>query len=296
MVRSFPLDRIRSPLVRAEVAAAGWELFSALLFAAAVVPAALGMRATSLGFLVSMVLSAALAKALLPRGETGYGILALVRVAAWSLSILPLVAATGEGGLVAALAFGVMAGGMRRAIYRNVLEPVDRPQDDAALRDSLRLRLTESATTAGIVGGHVMLLFSVAFLRTQSDVMFRAWFQVVPILALLGTTGFALAVRPLTARVIAALEAGPGGDREVLARGAGDDAADGDEQERERGEQRAGGPHVLLQRGRRGQRAVQADRREQRDRAHEHRGEAEVPHHALFEGDRLGPDLDARPA
>lgn len=219
MVRSFPLDRIRSPLVRAEVAAAGWELFSALLFAAAVVPAALGMRATSLGFLVSMVLSAALAKALLPRGETGYGILALVRVAAWSLSILPLVAATGEGGLVAALAFGVMAGGMRRAIYRNVLEPVDRPQDDAALRDSLRLRLTESATTAGIVGGHVMLLFSVAFLRTQSDVMFRAWFQVVPILALLGTTGFALAVRPLTTRVIAALEAGPSGDREVLARG-----------------------------------------------------------------------------
>lgn len=219
MVRTFPLDRIKNPLVRAEVAAAGWELFSALLFAAAVVPAALGMRATSLGFLASMALSAALARVFLPRGETGYGILALVRVAAWSLSILPLVAATGEGGLVAALAFGIMAGGMRRAIYRNVLEPVDRPQDDIALRDNLRLRLTESATTAGIVGGHVMLLFSVAFLRTQSDVMFRAWFQVVPILALLGTLGFALAVRPLTRRVITALSAGPNGDREVLARG-----------------------------------------------------------------------------
>jgi two-component system, NtrC family, sensor kinase len=219
MVRTFPLDRIRSPLVRAEVAAAGWEMFSALLFAAAVVPAALGMRATSLGFLASMVLSAVLARALLPRGERGYGILALVRVAAWSLAILPLVAATGEGGLVAALAFGIMAGGMRRAIYRNVLSPVDRREDDRAMRDHLRLRLTESATTAGIVGGHVMLLFSVAFLRTQSDVMFRAWFHVVPILALLGTLGFALAVRPLTRRVIAALSAGPDGDREVLARG-----------------------------------------------------------------------------
>lgn len=219
MVRNFPLNRIRSPFVRAEVAAAGWELFSALLFAAAVVPAAFEMRATTLGFLGSMAVSAVLARVLLPRGEPGYGVLALARVAAWSLSILPLVASTGEGGLVAALAFGIMAGGMRRAIYRNVLEPVDRPLEDRALRDDLRLRLTESATTAGIVGGHVMLLFSVAFLRTQSDVMFRAWFEVVPILALLGTLGFALAIRPLTSRVIAALAAGPDADREVLARG-----------------------------------------------------------------------------
>jgi two-component system NtrC family sensor kinase len=219
VVRNFPLDRIRSPLARAEVAAAGWEMFSALVFAAAVVPGVLAMRVTTFGFLGSMVLSAVLARALLPRGEPGYGILALVRVAAWALAILPVVGATGEGGLVAALAFGVMAGGMRRAIYRNVIEPPDRPQDDRALRDNLRLRLTESATTAGIVGGHVMLLFSVAFLRTQSDVMFRAWFQVIPILALLGTLGFALAVRPLTHRVIAALAAGPEGDREILARG-----------------------------------------------------------------------------
>src|SRR6185369_7680212 len=88
-----------------------------------------------------------------------------------------------------------------------------------ALRDTLRRRLTESATTAGIVGGHVMLLFSVAFLRTQSDVMFRAWFRVVPFLALLGTLGFALAVWPLSGRVIRALGAGEDGDREILARG-----------------------------------------------------------------------------
>lgn len=219
MVRTFPLDRIRNPLVRAEVAALGWEMFSAVLFAVAVVPAAFRRSATLLGFFGSMVLSAVLAKVLLPRGEFGYSLLALIRVLAWPLSIWPLVRATGEGGLVAALSFGLMAGGMRRAIYRNVLRPVDEAEDDRALRDLLRLRLTESATTAGIVGGHVMLLFSMAFLRTQSDVMFRAWFQVVPILALLGTVGFALAVRPLTHRVIAALAAGPNGDREILARG-----------------------------------------------------------------------------
>jgi two-component system NtrC family sensor kinase len=219
MVRSFPLSRIKNPFVRAEVAAVGWELFSALLFASAVVPAALGMGPTALGFLASLVLSAALARALLERGEAGYSVLAIVRVVAWLLAVSPLVESTGLGALVAALAFGLMAGSMRRAIYRRVLDPGSEGQDDRALRDSLRPRLTESATTAGIVGGHVMLLFSVAFLLTKSDVMFRAWFQVVPFLALTGTLGFALAVRPLTSKVIAAFDAGENGDRGVLVRG-----------------------------------------------------------------------------
>lgn len=219
MVRSFPLSRIKNPLVRAEVAAVGWELFSALLFASAVVPAALRMGPTALGFLASLVLSAALARALLERGEAGYSVLAIVRVVAWVLAVWPLVESTGLGALVAALAFGLMAGSMRRAIYRRVLDPGSEGQEDRALRDSLRPRLTESATTAGIVGGHVMLLFSVAFLLTKSDVMFRAWFQVVPLLALTGTLGFALAVRPLTSKVIAALDAGESGDRGALARG-----------------------------------------------------------------------------
>lgn len=219
MVRSFPLSRIKNPLVRAEVAAVGWELFSALLFASAVVPAALRMGPTALGFLASLVLSAALARALLERGEAGYSVLAIVRVVAWVLAVWPLVESTGLGALVAALAFGLMAGSMRRAIYRRVLDPGSEGQEDRALRDSLRPRLTESATTAGIVGGHVMLLFSVAFLLTKSDVMFRAWFQVVPFLALTGTLGFALAVRPLTSKVIAALDAGESGDRGALARG-----------------------------------------------------------------------------
>lgn len=219
MVRSFPLNRIKNPFVRAEVAAAGWELFSALLFASAVVPAAAGMRATAIGFLASMALSAVLARALLGRGEAGYSALAIVRVVAWLVAVSPLVASTGLGALVAALAFGLMAGSMRRAIYRRVLDPVLAAPDDRALRASLRPRLTESATTAGIVGGHVMLLFSVAFLLTKSDVMFRAWFQVVPVLALTGTLGFALAVRPLTSKVIVALDAGEDGDRGVLVRG-----------------------------------------------------------------------------
>ena len=219
MVRSFPLDRIRNPLVRAEVAAIGWELFSALLFASAVVPAALGIGATAIGFLASMALSAILARALLARGEPAYAGLAIVRVVAWLLAVLPLLESTGLGALVAALAFGLMAGSMRRAIYRRVLDSGADARGDRTLRDTLRVRLTESATTAGIVGGHVMLLFSVAFLLTKSDVMFRAWFQVVPVLALTGTLGFALAVRPLTRKVILALDAGEDGDRGVLVRG-----------------------------------------------------------------------------
>ena len=54
---------------RQEVAASGWELFSALLFASAVIPAALGPNATALSFLASMVVSAVLARVLLPRLE-----------------------------------------------------------------------------------------------------------------------------------------------------------------------------------------------------------------------------------
>ncbi len=91
-----------------------------------------------------------------------------------------------------------MAGALRRAIYRRFLSPADTELDDEALRGALRERLGEAAMMAGILGGHVMLLFSVAFLRTKSQVIFEAWFEFVPALALLGTVGFTLAVRPLT--------------------------------------------------------------------------------------------------
>ncbi len=219
MVRSFPLSRIKNPLVRAEIAAFGWELFSALLFASAVVPASPGVLQASIAFLLSMVVSAIFARAYLERGPSVYLRLALIRVASWMLSALPVIAFTGLVALIAAFSFGVMATSMRLAIYRRVLLPDILSEDDRALLASFRPRLTESATTAGIVGGHVMLLFSVAFLLTKSDVMFRAWFQVVPFLALVGTLGFALALRPLTRRTILALKAGPEGDRAVLVRG-----------------------------------------------------------------------------
>jgi two-component system, NtrC family, sensor kinase len=69
---------------------------------------------------------------------------------------------------------------------------------------------------AGIVGGHVMLLFSVAFLRTESKMVFRAWWEIIPALAILGTLGFTLAVRPTTDKVIAALRLGPSTDNRPL--------------------------------------------------------------------------------
>jgi signal transduction histidine kinase len=72
---------------------------------------------------------------------------------------------------------------------------------------------------AGIVGGHALMLFCVAFLRTQSSVLFRAWLEVVPVLALAGTAGFTLAIRPVTALVVQALEAGKNGNPELLSRG-----------------------------------------------------------------------------
>ncbi|AUX29344.1 uncharacterized protein SOCE836_014320 [Sorangium cellulosum] len=118
-----------------------------------------------------------------------------------------------------------MAGGMRLAIHRSLLraDAADGGASEAAsaraLAAALRPRLAESATAAGIVGGHVMLLFCVAFLRTQSQVVFQAWFEVVPLLALSGTLGFTFAVRPATHAIVAALRAGPSGDRALLARG-----------------------------------------------------------------------------
>src|SRR4051794_25758913 len=130
MVRSFPLNRIKNPFLRAEVAAVGWEVFSALLFASAVIPAALGLHSTALLFLTSMVVSGVLARALLAQGERAFLVLAIVRVLSWPLSILPLLAGSGLGALVAALAFGLMAGSMRGALYRRVLDDTQPVEDD----------------------------------------------------------------------------------------------------------------------------------------------------------------------
>ncbi|WP_437611621.1 ATP-binding protein [Sorangium sp. So ce834] len=244
-----PPPKLRAPLTpraRAELVATGWELFSALLFLSAVVPAALTTPWPAILLLASMALSAALSGVLVRRGDRGFAIAAAIRTLSWPLAVSPLALRGPPAGppswpgplgighatppswlglLVTALAFGVMAGGMRLAIHRSLLraDAADGGASEAAsaraLAAALRPRLAESATAAGIVGGHVMLLFCVAFLRTQSQVVFQAWFEVVPLLALSGTLGFTFAVRPATHAIVAALRAGPSGDRALLARG-----------------------------------------------------------------------------
>jgi two-component system NtrC family sensor kinase len=213
------LARIDRPVVRAELLAAAWETFSGVLFVSAVVPAAFGAALPTLLFFTSIALSAALALSLVRSGARGMVAASAFRIVAWPLSVLPLLSSGGFRVIVTASVFGLMGYGLRRAIYRRVLEPAEAELADEPYRDGLRARLGESATVAGILGGHVMLLFSVAFLRTQSQVVFKAWFETVPILALAGTLGFTLAVRPATSAVLRALEAGPAADRELLLRG-----------------------------------------------------------------------------
>jgi signal transduction histidine kinase len=205
--------------IEAELLAAGWEAFSALLFATAVVPAARTMWAPAAIFFGSLALSALVAQSLARRGTLGRIASASLRIAAWPSALAPLVPTVGWRALVAAVAFGLMAGGIRRAIDRRIQEGPSARLAPEVIAASLRNRLAERAMVVGIVGGHVLLLFSVAFLRTQSQVLFKLWFQVVPLLGLLGTIGYTLAVHPLTGRVVAALEAGQGGDPPLLRRG-----------------------------------------------------------------------------
>lgn len=218
----------RDPVARAEVLAAGWELFSALLFVAVVVPAALDSIWPSLIFIASMILSAALVRRFAKRRLRGLTAAAVLRTVLWVVAVTPMLApASGTKAsiardypiLVAALVFGAMAGWMRWLIYRWWLEPSAEALDDKELRARLRWLLTESSMMVGIAGGHVLLLFSVAFLRTQSQVIFKAWFELIPWLALIGTAGFALAVGPLTTDIVAALDVGRSGDKTLLERG-----------------------------------------------------------------------------
>ncbi|HVY47148.1 MAG TPA: hypothetical protein VHB21_14775, partial [Minicystis sp.] len=216
------LLRLDEPRVRAELIAAGWELFSAMLFVSAVVPAAFDIGVVELIFCLTIVVSAALAPKLLAMGVRGYAFAGAVRAVAWPISVAPLVGVEGPQVFIAALAFGLMAGGMRRAVYRRLVDTPVAELSPAELRASLRARLAETAMTAGIVGGHIMLLFSVAFLRTQSRIIYRLWFEIVPALALFGTVAFTLAVTPATRRIVAALDAmarGDADDGDVLARG-----------------------------------------------------------------------------
>jgi signal transduction histidine kinase len=203
----------------AELAAAGWELGSALLFIASVLPEAASTTWTPLLFLGTIALSAAISGNLLARGARGYDVAALLRVAAWPLAVAPMLATSGRRVLVAALVFGLMAAAMRRALYHVVLDPRLDDLDDATLAARLRARLAESAMMTGIAGGHAMLLFVVAFLRTGNQLNLETWFFTVPVLALPATLGFTLVVRVATGTILRALEAGASGDAGLLARG-----------------------------------------------------------------------------
>jgi signal transduction histidine kinase len=203
----------------AEILAAGWELFSALLFISAVLPEAARAVWPPLIFVATIAVSAAIGPALTARGARGYDVAALVRGLSWALSVAPTLGTAGSRALVAALVFGLMAAVMRRAIYRAIIDARLGDLDDAALAATLRERLAETAMMAGILGGHVLLLYVVAFLRTQSKVNLEIWFFVVPILALPATLGFTLVVRFATGEILRALAAGPSGDPALLARG-----------------------------------------------------------------------------
>jgi signal transduction histidine kinase len=196
-----------------EIAAAGWELFSALLFSSAVVPEASATPWPPLILVATLLVSAALGPRLAASGARGYDAAALVRAVSWALATASLAAASGLRVVGAALIFGLMAAAVRRALYRTMLEPPLHSLSDAALARCLRSRLSESAMVAGILGGHVLLLFSVAFLRVQSHVNFAMWFFTVPVLAFPATIGFTFVVRMATGKVVRAIAAGPGGER-----------------------------------------------------------------------------------
>jgi signal transduction histidine kinase len=103
-------------------------------------------------------------------------------------------------------------------VYRAFLDPRLDELDDAALAASLGERLAESAMLAGIVGGHAMLLFVVAFLRVHSQTNLETWFFIVPVLALPATLAFTLVVQRATGDVVKALARGPLGDPSLLRR------------------------------------------------------------------------------
>jgi signal transduction histidine kinase len=208
--------------VAAEFGAAGWEVFSAMLFASAVVPAVSASPLPTLLLAASLVLSAAIGPSLAARGQRGHTLAAAVRVVSWPIAALPLLPASDTRVVGAAMVFGLMAAAVRRAVYRLASGPPLDELGDAELAAGLRTWLAEAAMVAGIIGGHVMLLFSVAFLRTAARVNFEMWFFIVPVLALPATLAFTVVIRWASATVVRAIAAGPAGDPALLRRGLGE--------------------------------------------------------------------------
>lgn len=181
---------------RAELLCAAWEVFSACLFASAVAPVALGSPWPGLVFAATLAASASIVRGVVRLGERGVMIASLARLVAWSIAVASLPERIDPRLWVATLTFGLMAVAMRRAVYRRELlpPPVDREDSGPALARWLRGRLGESAAMAGILGGHLVLLFGVAFLRAESAVLFRGWWQFLPLLAVSATLVYTLAM------------------------------------------------------------------------------------------------------
>ncbi|MFO0615450.1 MAG: ATP-binding protein [Polyangiaceae bacterium] len=208
---------VRGPL-RAELLAIAWEGFSAVLFGSTVLPEVGSSPWPSIAFAGSLLLSAVLLPTLLKLGRRGLVIAGAMRVVAWPLSLLTL---TDDARvLVATAAFGAMAWALRRAIYRRELWRFD-PVKDGASGGLVRARLAESAMVTGIIGGHVLVLFSVAFLHADSKMLFQGWWTFVPTIGIGATAVFTIVVRLLSRPLIDALAGGPGGDparmREAIA-------------------------------------------------------------------------------
>jgi signal transduction histidine kinase len=225
-----------SRLALAEVIALSWELVSALLFAAAVSPVVMTRPWPTIVFSASLVLSALMGPMVL-RGQCPVWVVDVTRALSWALAMLPVVELTGWRALLGACAFGLMASGVRRALYRYARDHEHgrgwgaRPPSPGELRRTLDARLAESTFVVGVVAGHVLMVFLVAFLGTTNDQIRNAWWQVLPWLTLGGTLLFTLAVPRATVAVREALAAQPcaagvrpdpsGADAELLARGVG---------------------------------------------------------------------------
>ena len=216
-----PARRLRlSYWAGAELAAIGWESLSGLLFATAVSPAVVARPWPVLIFAGSLGASA-LTSPWMARGNKAlFQTVDATRAMAWALALLPVVELTGSRALLGAGAFGVMASGVRRALYRYARDLENGGIRAKELVRTLNGRLAESTFVVGVVAGHILMLFLVAFLRTTNDQIRNAWWQVLPWLTLGGTLMFTLAVPRVTSLVTSALAAGSSGPKELLARGA----------------------------------------------------------------------------
>jgi signal transduction histidine kinase len=182
-------------------------------------PAVVSRPWPALIFMASLALSALMAPWLVRGGRGLFFTLSVTRASAWALALLPVVELTGGRALLGAGAFGLMASGVRGALYRS-----SRDRDTGGIRaselvSSLNDRLAESTFVVGVVAGHILMLFLVAFLRTTNDQIRNAWWQVLPWLTVGGTLVFTLAVPWVTSPVVEALAAGPSGDPTLLVRG-----------------------------------------------------------------------------